>query len=229
MNAFEWGVAHGSCKEALKFRKALGSDKTQADWWKVCRRGDWLIRQLRHGLTTEEFTDVMPALLKAVEKIVTRVVQTHVLKCGISIVEEWAVKWLNGEDRTAVSARMITTKMGVMTDIATVLTVAAVAWMVEWMAVTESVWVTREVKAAVWAIETIIRAAVRTAEIKAGWAAEAADAEIAVAAKAGWEGTAADIAWAAEETEITAWAEVTTEHKQQADDIRSEIPEWIWS
>jgi hypothetical protein len=39
-----------------------------------------------------------------IEIIVTRAVREHTLHCGVKEVEEWAKKWLSGEDRTAARA-----------------------------------------------------------------------------------------------------------------------------
>ena len=38
------------------------------------------------------------------ERIVTRAVANHALKCGVSAVEKWAARWLAGEDRTVEAA-----------------------------------------------------------------------------------------------------------------------------
>ena len=42
-SAYEWGVRHRSCSEALEWRKSLGPEATQADAWRQCHRGDWLL------------------------------------------------------------------------------------------------------------------------------------------------------------------------------------------
>lgn len=39
-----------------------------------------------------------------VERIVARAVETHALRCGIPDVEAWAQRWLDGADRSAVTA-----------------------------------------------------------------------------------------------------------------------------
>lgn len=36
----------------------------------------------------------------ALDRIVTRAVRTHALVCGVPAVEAWAVRWLDGSDRT---------------------------------------------------------------------------------------------------------------------------------
>jgi len=102
-SAWEWGQRHHSCSEALELRKALGPNKTQADWWRACERGDWLIWQLWR-MPESARGQVCPALDRALEKIVLRAVTNHALHCGVPTVEVWATKWISGEDRTAASA-----------------------------------------------------------------------------------------------------------------------------
>ena len=68
MNAYDWGVKHESCEEGLEARKAYS---TQSEWWKGCQRGDWLIWQLRQ-LPAAQLQEALPALLRAVNKIVAR-------------------------------------------------------------------------------------------------------------------------------------------------------------
>lgn len=36
--------------------------------------------------------------------VITRAVRTHALRCGTESVEEWARRWLSGEDRTTAAA-----------------------------------------------------------------------------------------------------------------------------
>jgi hypothetical protein len=106
-SAYDWGlsrVPRPSCIEALRWRESLGT-ATQRDAWKECHRGDWLIWQLRHGLTGSELAVVLPALLRAVDTFVDRAVETHCLSCGVPAVELWAAKWLDGSDRSAWSTR----------------------------------------------------------------------------------------------------------------------------
>jgi len=144
MNAYEWGLAHSSCPEALKWRKSLGPDATQADAWKLCQRGDWMGWQLRYGLSAAELRAVMPALLRATDKVVERVIR-HVMKSlegndAPWAVDwwEWAVRWLTGDDRSAQAAEAA---------IATQATKAA-AWETVGSAMRSATWATM---AAVWA------------------------------------------------------------------------------
>lgn len=99
-SAYEWGLRHGSCRDALEARKALGPDKTQADWWCVCPRGDWLLWQLGK-LPRARQRKLRPRISRAIEVIATTAIVEHALDCGIAALEDWAAKWLSGEDRSA--------------------------------------------------------------------------------------------------------------------------------
>jgi len=46
MLAIDFGREHDSCREAMEWRRSLGPDATQADAWRQCYRGDWMIWQL---------------------------------------------------------------------------------------------------------------------------------------------------------------------------------------
>jgi hypothetical protein len=60
LTAYEQGIKWGSCKEALEERKKY---KTQEEWYKNCKRGDWLFWQLKR-LTNEQFNNIKPLVLK---------------------------------------------------------------------------------------------------------------------------------------------------------------------
>ena len=110
MNAYEWGLARGACHAALKWRKSLGPAATQADAWKLCQRGDWMIWQLYHGLSNDEFEVITPALLRATYKILERVIRRVMESLEgndtprVVVWRQWAERWLSGEDRSAVAA-----------------------------------------------------------------------------------------------------------------------------
>lgn len=47
ISAYEWGLKHRSCEEALEVRKELGNSVTQKQFYeRYCERGDWLLWQL---------------------------------------------------------------------------------------------------------------------------------------------------------------------------------------
>jgi hypothetical protein len=96
---------------------------------------------MRPGVLTEEQTTAW------LDVLVTRAVRSHALRCGVPTVEEWAARWLSGEDRTARAA-------------------AAAAW-----AAAEATWA----EAAAWAARAA-RAAEATWAAWAAEAAEAAAA-----------------------------------------------------
>lgn len=109
ISAIEFGRRHHSCPDAMKWRKSLGRDATQAYAFLVCERGDWLIWQLRK-LSGDRRADVRPALHRAIERIVARAIRQGV-KSIRGIREQWATdyrrwarRWLSGVDRSAEAA-----------------------------------------------------------------------------------------------------------------------------
>jgi hypothetical protein len=104
--AYEWGLEHRSCDKALECRKAYSS---QAEWYKACNRGDWLIWQLRR-LPGYRLSAVVPGLLKALDAIVQRAIYQTLYRLRYTDSSEtdawvaWAECWLSGEDRTARAA-----------------------------------------------------------------------------------------------------------------------------
>ena len=202
--AYEWGLSRKpkpSCKEALEWRESLG-EATQKEAWAQCYRGDWLFWQLRHGLTDEEFLAVMPALLRAINRIVDRVVRKYALTCGVFDVEHWAENWLNGIDRSDSEATAACTA----------------AWAAENFA-------------ACWAAKSAANNAV-----SANWSEWIAESRAAAssAMRTAWAAMTtaaiAESAASAERAMIAAESAVArkAERKQKAEDIRREIPEWIW-
>jgi len=130
----------------------------------------------REALTLAEILDVpiaaqdrvwvacLPAALPAavqdawLERIVSRAVTTHALRCGIPAVEVWAQSWLDGTDRTGAAARAAA---------------RAAAWAAAWAA--------RAARAAAW---EAAREAARAARAAAWAAVEAAGAAAREAARA---------------------------------------------
>jgi hypothetical protein len=103
-SAYQWGIDHGSCLEALKARRALGKQATQADWWRVhCPRGDWMIWQLRQ-LHTDRLRHVLPSLLRALERIVQRAVEPLCEQYDLPELCDWAQGWMGGVDRSEAAA-----------------------------------------------------------------------------------------------------------------------------
>jgi hypothetical protein len=74
-SAYQWGLNHGSCLEALEARRKLGPNATQANWWRECEKSTWLIWQIKNGLTHDEMKSAWPALLRALDKITARAVE----------------------------------------------------------------------------------------------------------------------------------------------------------
>ena len=127
-SALDWGRRHRSCIEALEAREALGPDATQADWWRVCPRGDWLLWQwARLPASTREVTS--PAIQRAIDRIVARAIRRGQQSLrGVRSPEatawrRWARRWLDGSDRTGVTA-----------DAADSAAARAAAWDVAWVA-----------------------------------------------------------------------------------------------
>jgi hypothetical protein len=95
MNAYEWGVVHGSCEEGLEQRKAYAS---QPEWYLACPRGDWLawqLKQIPDDLHVDRFR-------KAVAVIADRAVEAHMLPCPST--KDLAKKWLSREDQSFQAA-----------------------------------------------------------------------------------------------------------------------------
>jgi len=104
ISAIDFGTVHSSCPEAMRWRVSLGPDATQADAWRRCERGDWLIWQLRR-LPRARLKSVLPALRRATEKIATRAGLAHALYSGVPGVGSWPRLWLCEEDRSEWEVR----------------------------------------------------------------------------------------------------------------------------
>lgn len=111
MSAYEQGVKWGSCREALEERRKLGPNATQADWWLVCPRGDWLIWQLQ-WLSTTECNSVRLVIQQTTERTTARAVRRgqralqNVTASWAAEWRQWARRWLSGENRTEAAARV---------------------------------------------------------------------------------------------------------------------------
>ena len=113
----------------------------------------------------------LPAALPAavqdawLERIVSRAVTTHALRCGIPAVEVWAQSWLDGTDRTGAAARAAARAAA---------WAAAEAARAAGEAAREAA---RAARAAAWAAVEAAGAAAREAAREAAWAARAAERE----------------------------------------------------
>lgn len=100
---------HNSCSDALAWRRSLGPDATQADAWRLCKRGDWLLWQFER-LPVKMQRAHKAAPHRAVEVIVARAVRRGVRSLRgnrepwAAIYRGWARRWLSGEDRTEAAA-----------------------------------------------------------------------------------------------------------------------------
>lgn len=104
-SSHEWGQDHYSCRPALRWRLSLGPESTQEEAWLECTRIEWLLWQLKNGLSKEEYSDIQHILKYWFEKESVRLTKEYVLSCGDKKLEQWAEKWLFGTDRTLESAR----------------------------------------------------------------------------------------------------------------------------
>jgi len=68
MLAIEFGEKHGSCPEAMEWRRSLGPTATQADAWKACPFGCWMLWQVWRGISFDKYLETLPALDKAVKR-----------------------------------------------------------------------------------------------------------------------------------------------------------------
>ena len=143
----------------------------------------------REALTLAEILDVpiaaqdrvwvacLPAALPAavqdawLERIVSRAVTTHALRCGIPAVEVWAQSWLDGTDRTGAAARAAAREA---------------AWAAAWAARAARAAAWEAARAAAWAAAGAADAAAEAAAGAAWVAAGAAAWAAAEAARAAW-------------------------------------------
>jgi len=110
ISAIEFGERHGSCPDALKWRYSLGPGATQADAWRLCQRGDWLLWQLWKGLSREQYNILRPVIDQAIKRIVARAIR-HGIRSLRGVRASWATewrrwarRWLSGEDRSESAA-----------------------------------------------------------------------------------------------------------------------------
>lgn len=71
ISAVDYGIRHGSCDEAMTWRRSLPPDATQADAYAACERGDWLVWQLTR-IPEPRYEVIRLALSRALDVIVQR-------------------------------------------------------------------------------------------------------------------------------------------------------------
>lgn len=180
--------------------------------WRNCEDGKQMIKWLRHGLTDEELLMVMPALLRALDRIVDRVVEKFALTCGVHKVEQWAKNWLDGTDRSIRSANSAARHSS------------------------NDAWSARSAARAASEAASTASAAASAAASKARIAANSAGVSLGEMDKKIWmeRASSALLSAVSYASDAVSWAWYSNvpkgdeEKKQQADDIRQEIPEWIW-
>jgi hypothetical protein len=178
-SALRWGRLHGSCQEAIEWRRSLGKNATQADAWRKCHRGDWLFWQLSK-LPRDERVEAKLIAQQALARIVARAIRRArkylrgVREPLATQWQTWAQQWSSGEDRTGKTAWAIETAMTAPRRAARV-----------------SGWASGWAEAAAWAAEAAAKAA--EWDGVTGWA-EAQDAAEAAAWVASWTANA----WEAE-------------------------------
>lgn len=94
VSAYEWGLWRFSCREARIARAALGRTATQADWWKVCPRPDWLVWNFCQ-LRSDFIRSMLPGLIDVVAEIVDEDLRAY--QGIISWEREWVSEWLQGD------------------------------------------------------------------------------------------------------------------------------------
>lgn len=203
-SAYEWGKKHGSCE--LEARRKFDIEypgQGQASFYIKCRRGDWIIWQLGQTKLSEK---LKKALQRALMKIAERAVRKCAANCNMPEFERWAEKWLSGEDRSIESAWVMAETIRTTSTAATT-------------AIAES------------AAEAAAAAAAEEAGSAAEEAAKAAGIEASRVIKISGTSISDDGDLYESETSFIDPNEETREAikkelKLQADDIRSEIPEW---
>jgi hypothetical protein len=100
MNAVKFGAKYQSCKAAMKWRKSLPVEATQADAYLECPRVDWVIWQLL-CLPDKRLSALRPALEQAGAKMIARALRRALKKEKTPAVwRKWARAWLSGKDRS---------------------------------------------------------------------------------------------------------------------------------
>ena len=196
-NAYQWGVANGCCEEELEWWRSLGHATSPAVVWRICRRGDWMLRALS-GFRVRRH--VYKQILKAVDVVVARAIRRGVVSLrGIrepwaTSWRRWANEWLSGVDRSCGAAE------GEIQGIRRAMRVADTA---AWGAA----------RVAVLATEAaLLHAAVSAVEGPVMWTISSTAARVAEISKASFL--------------LTGGMAQAAEYALQAKDIRGFVPEW---
>lgn len=212
-SAYEWGVRHDSCESALEQRKKYPN---QPEWYKACDRGDWLFWQLQHAQLTDEHVEI---IIRLAMDFAIHAVKEYAVGCGIKLVEEWAAKFISGDDRSEEAAWAAAwAARAAAWEAAEVARAAGAAWAAaraaEAAGAAEAARAAAGAARAAWTVARAAGAAIEAA-IEAAWTAAGAAIEAAEAARAARAARA--VARAAIEA---------AELKRQADEIHKLIPEW---
>jgi len=102
MLAVEFGEEHGSCEEAMEWRRSLGPKATQADAWRLCKRGDWMgwqFERLSHELIVAHGQVLIGAAQSAVARAIRRAqkIMRGVRDPRATVWRRWAREWLDGK------------------------------------------------------------------------------------------------------------------------------------
>jgi len=106
------------------------------------------------------------------EKVLTRCITNHALGCGIPKVEQWAAKWLSGEDRSQAAAAAAAEAAAARAAEA-----RAATWASAWAVVAAAAAARAAAWAATWASAWAVVAAAAAKAARAAARARAAEAE----------------------------------------------------
>lgn len=99
--------------EWSQWRVSLGPSVTQADAWRECQRGDWMLYELWVVLSPERYDTLYSAVCRALNRIVARAIRRGfrslrgVRTLWATAWRCWARKWLSGEERSVEVAEEI--------------------------------------------------------------------------------------------------------------------------
>jgi hypothetical protein len=102
MEAIEFGLRYCSCKEGLEWRKDLPPGTQQAEAYRVCNRGDWLLWQLERCKGYDDFKHVLDpvvegAIVRAIEHMYS--IKHEIRSRKVTVWRKWARGWISGSNR----------------------------------------------------------------------------------------------------------------------------------